>query len=175
MYKVWRCIESEAYTSRLSGTPACPAEILHCFFFARHFWKWIESGDMILSCAVSWNMSLTAVVSYGKEQMFLDIHCLQACRTLTQDTVDLLRTNAVSSRQDTELRLKVWTVQSTSCVHILCGQFHRQNCKMFTVTTVLPLSQLLCCTLFHILVVQSDQTVNCCRVTMQDVHQHTNK
>ena len=42
------------------------------------YWKWIESGDMILSWAVSWNISLTAVASYGTEHMFPQIHCLQA-------------------------------------------------------------------------------------------------
>ena len=43
MYKVWRCIDSEAYTSGLSGTPGCPAEILHCFFSERHFWNCRQS------------------------------------------------------------------------------------------------------------------------------------
>jgi len=39
MYKLRCCIDSEAYTSGLSGTPGCPAEILHCLFFEGHFWK----------------------------------------------------------------------------------------------------------------------------------------
>jgi len=44
VFRVWCCIDSEAYTSGLSYTPGCPAEILHCSFFERHFWKCRQSN-----------------------------------------------------------------------------------------------------------------------------------
>ena len=59
VYKVWHCIDSEAYTSGSSGTPGCPAEILHCFFSERHFWKcrqsiyhWLHQRRSFLSSIV---------------------------------------------------------------------------------------------------------------------------
>jgi len=31
------------FCQQLSGPPGCPAEILHCFFSERHFWKCRQS------------------------------------------------------------------------------------------------------------------------------------
>jgi len=80
--KVWLCIDSEAYnTSGLSRTPGCPAEILHCFFSQRHFWKcrqsiyhWFYQRRSFLSSIV-YNELVTRAGSWSLRALRLEGDC----------------------------------------------------------------------------------------------------